>query len=215
MMVEVKEVVMPEKDAKPRERDAKPTEKDAKPPENGARLSENGVRPAVRKVLAVGEVAARSGLAVSAIHFYEAQGLIRSSRTAGNQRRYPREILRRVSVIKVAQRIGIPLSIIREALLTLPRGRTPTEADWKKLSSAWKATLDERIDKLVRLRGSLNECIGCGCLSLKVCPLRNPSDILGDDGCGPRLLDAAAGDPAAGDLTARNLTARDLAVGDP
>jgi MerR family redox-sensitive transcriptional activator SoxR len=168
-MVEVKEIVMPEKAA----------------------------RPAVRKVLSVGEVAARSGLAVSAIHFYEGQGLIRSSRTAGNQRRYPREVLRRVAVIKVAQRIGIPLSIIREALLTLPRGRTPTAADWKKLSSAWKATLDERIDKLVRLRGSLSECIGCGCLSLEVCPLRNPSDILGDAGPGPRLLDPAGGDAAA------------------
>jgi MerR family transcriptional regulator, redox-sensitive transcriptional activator SoxR len=164
--------------------------------------------PLVRKVLSVGEVAARSGLAVSAIHFYEAQGLIRSSRTAGNQRRYPREILRRVAVIKVAQRIGIPLSIIREALLTLPRGRTPTGADWKKLSSAWKATLDERIDKLVRLRGSLNECIGCGCLSLKVCPLRNPADVLGDEGPGPRLLDPAGGAPVAGGPVGGSLSAR-------
>jgi MerR family redox-sensitive transcriptional activator SoxR len=166
-------------------------------------MTEKTAQPLVRKVLSVGEVAARSGLAVSAIHFYEAQGLIRSSRTAGNQRRYPREILRRVAVIKVAQRIGIPLSIIREALLTLPRGRTPTAADWKKLSSAWKATLDERIDKLVRLRGSLNECIGCGCLSLKVCPLRNPADVLGDEGPGPRLLDPAGGVPVGGSLSAR------------
>jgi MerR family redox-sensitive transcriptional activator SoxR len=166
-------------------------------------MAEKTTQPLVRKVLSVGEVAARSGLAVSAIHFYEAQSLIRSSRSAGNQRRYPREILRRVAVIKVAQRIGIPLSIIREALLTLPRGRTPTAADWKKLSSAWKATLDERIDKLVRLRGSLNECIGCGCLSLKVCPLRNPADVLGDEGPGPRLLDPAAGAPVGGSLSAR------------
>jgi MerR family redox-sensitive transcriptional activator SoxR len=166
-------------------------------------MPEKAAQPAVRKVLSVGEVAARSGLAVSAVHFYEAQGLIRSSRTAGNQRRYPREILRRVAVIKVAQRIGIPLSIIREALLTLPRGRTPTAADWKRLSSVWKATLDERIDKLVRLRGSLNECIGCGCLSLKVCPLRNPADVLGEEGPGPRLLDPAAGAPVGGSLSAR------------
>jgi MerR family redox-sensitive transcriptional activator SoxR len=166
-------------------------------------MPEKAAQPVVRKVLSVGEVAARSGLAVSAVHFYEAQGLIRSSRTAGNQRRYPREILRRVAVIKVAQRIGIPLSIIREALLTLPRGRTPTAADWKRLSSVWKATLDERIDKLVRLRGSLNECIGCGCLSLKVCPLRNPADVLGEEGPGPRLLDPAAGAPVGASLSAR------------
>jgi MerR family transcriptional regulator, redox-sensitive transcriptional activator SoxR len=138
--------------------------------------------------LTVGQVAKRSGLAVSAIHFYEKQGLILSSRTGGNQRRYPREVLRRVAVIKVAQRIGIPLLVIREALWTLPRGRTPTAADWRKLSGAWKSVLDERIDKLVRLRGSLNECIGCGCLSLKVCPLRNPCDALGEEGPGPRLL---------------------------
>jgi MerR family transcriptional regulator, redox-sensitive transcriptional activator SoxR len=139
--------------------------------------------------LSVGEVARRSGLAVSAIHFYEAQGLIRSSRTAGNQRRYAREILRRVAVIKVAQRLGIPLSTIREALRALPKGRTPTASDWKALSGSWKALLDERIDKLTRLRGSLNECIGCGCLSLNVCPLRNPADALGAEGPGPRLLD--------------------------
>jgi MerR family redox-sensitive transcriptional activator SoxR len=152
-------------------------------------MAEKPAQPVVRKVLSVGEVAARSGLAVSAIHFYEAQGLIRSSRTAGNQRRYAREVLRRVAVIKVAQRLGIPLSIIRDALDTLPRGRAPTATDWKKLSSAWRTVLDEKIDKLVRLRGSLSECIGCGCLSLKVCPLRNPADALGDEGPGPRLLD--------------------------
>jgi len=139
--------------------------------------------------LSVGEVAKRSGIAVSAIHFYEKQGLIQSSRTGGNQRRYARAVLRRVAVIKVAQRIGIPLSIIRDALRTLPRGRTPTAADWRSLSSAWRSVLDERIDKLVRLRGSLNECIGCGCLSLKMCPLRNPRDALGEEGCGPRLLE--------------------------
>ena len=144
--------------------------------------------PSVRAVLSVGEVAKRSGLAVSAIHFYEAQGFIKSTRTAGNQRRYPREVLRRVAVIKVAQRIGIPLSVIREALLTLPRGRTPTAKDWRNLSKRWKEVLDERIDRLVQLRDSLNECIGCGCLSLKVCPLRNPADTLANEGPGPRLL---------------------------
>jgi MerR family redox-sensitive transcriptional activator SoxR len=138
--------------------------------------------------LAVGEVARRSGLAVSAIHFYEAQGLIRSTRTAGNQRRYARAVLRRVAVIKVAQRIGIPLGVIREALRRLPKERTPTAADWRRLSAAWRTALDERIAKLVKLRGSLDECIGCGCLSLRVCPLRNPGDSLGEEGPGARLL---------------------------
>jgi MerR family transcriptional regulator, redox-sensitive transcriptional activator SoxR len=143
----------------------------------------------IRKELTVGEVAARSGVAVSAIHFYEAKGLIRSRRNPGNQRRYPREILRRVAVIKVAQRIGMPLVTIREALATLPRGRTPTAADWKRLSALWKRGLDDRIERLTRLRDSLTGCIGCGCLSLKVCPLRNPKDRLGGEGPGPRLLD--------------------------
>jgi MerR family redox-sensitive transcriptional activator SoxR len=151
-------------------------------------MGEAATLPPVRAVLSVGEVAARSGLAVSAIHFYEAQGFIRSARTAGNQRRYPREVLRRVAVIKVAQRIGIPLPVIREALLTLPKGRTPTAKDWRRLSLRWRTVLDERIDRLVQLRDSLNGCIGCGCLSLKVCPLRNPADTLAIDGPGPRLL---------------------------
>jgi MerR family transcriptional regulator, redox-sensitive transcriptional activator SoxR len=143
----------------------------------------------IRKELSVGEVAARSGVAVSAIHFYEAKGLIRSRRNQGNQRRYPREVLRLVAVIKVAQRIGIPLAMIREALATLPHGRTPTAADWRKLSANWKRGLDERIEKMMQLRDSLTGCIGCGCLSLKVCPLRNPRDRLGDEGPGPRLLE--------------------------
>ena len=99
-----------------------------------------------------------------------------------------RAVLRRVAVIKAAQRIGIPLAAIREALAALPRGRTPTAGDWKKLSSVWRELLDERIEQLTRLRGSLSECIGCGCLSLKACPLRNPGDQLSEEGCGPRLL---------------------------
>ncbi len=143
----------------------------------------------IRKELSVGEVAARSGVAVSAIHFYEAKGLIRSRRNQGNQRRYAREVLRLVAVIKVAQRIGIPLAMIRDALATLPHGRTPTAADWRKLSANWKRGLDERIEKLMQLRDSLTGCIGCGCLSLKVCPLRNPRDRLGEEGPGPRLLE--------------------------
>ncbi len=143
----------------------------------------------IRKELSVGEVAARSGVAVSAIHFYEAKGLIRSRRNRGNQRRYPRGILRLVAVIKVAQRIGMPLATIRDALATLPRGRTPTAADWRRLSAVWRTGLDERIERMIRLRDSLTGCIGCGCLSLKVCPLRNPLDRLSEEGPGPRLLD--------------------------
>jgi MerR family redox-sensitive transcriptional activator SoxR len=140
--------------------------------------------------LTVGEVAARSGVAVSAIHFYETKGLITSWRSHGNQRRYPREVLRRVAIVKVAQRLGLPLTSIKSALNTLPRGRTPTPQDWRKLSECWHLELDERIAKLTRLRNQLTSCIGCGCLSMKDCPLRNPSDELGEQGPGPRLIEA-------------------------
>ena len=139
--------------------------------------------------LSVGDVARRSGLAVSALHFYEAEGLIRSHRTQGNQRRYAREVLRRVAIIKVAQRAGIPLKTIREAFKALPQERTPTVADWALLSSGWKQELERRIDRLTRLRDQLNGCIGCGCLSVRDCPLHNPFDRLGEEGPGPRLLD--------------------------
>lgn len=139
--------------------------------------------------LGVGEVAARSGVAVSALHFYEKKGLIHSLRTAGNQRRYRRDVLRRIAVIKVAQRAGIPLAEIRQALDALPDGRTPTVADWARLSRRWRNDLDARIARLTRLRDSLEGCIGCGCLSLRACPLRNPGDVLAEEGPGPRLLD--------------------------
>ena len=139
--------------------------------------------------LTVGEVAARSGVAVSTLHFYESKGLIHSSRNLGNQRRYHREVLRRVAVIRVAQRTGIPLEAIGKALSALPNGRTPTPGDWQKLSQEWKADITDRIDRLTRLRDQLDGCIGCGCLSLGVCPLRNPWDRLSEQGPGPRLLD--------------------------
>jgi MerR family redox-sensitive transcriptional activator SoxR len=139
--------------------------------------------------LTVGEVAARSGVAVSTLHFYESEGLIRSWRNQGNQRRYPREVLRRVAVIRVAQRTGISLASIRDALGALPNGRTPTAEDWTELSARWRAELNDRIDRLIRLRDQLDGCIGCGCLSLDVCPLRNPWDKLSEEGPGPRLLD--------------------------
>ncbi|CAN5484761.1 redox-sensitive transcriptional activator SoxR [soil metagenome] len=138
-------------------------------------------------VLSVGEVAMRSGIAVSALHFYESKGLIQSVRSDGNQRRYPRSVLRRVAVIKVAQRMGVPLASIAQALQALPAARTPTAADWRRLSREWKQELDARIQALTQLRDQLDGCIGCGCLSLKACPLRNARDALASEGPGPHF----------------------------
>ena len=146
-------------------------------------------RPEFRRAMTVGEVAARAGVAVSTLHFYESEGLITSWRNSGNQRRYAREVLRRVAVIKVAQRTGIPLKEIRDALATLPDKRTPTSEDWKRLSARWRAQLSDRIDRLTRLRDQMDGCIGCGCLSIESCPLRNPWDRLGAEGSGARLLE--------------------------
>ena len=143
---------------------------------------------AIQQVLTVGEVARRSGLPVSTLHFYEAEGLIQSWRSAGNQRRYARDVLRRVAVIRVAQRAGIPLATVREALSTLPLSRTPTVEDWERLSTAWREELDARIRRLSELRDQLSDCIGCGCLSIERCRLRNWGDALGKDGPGARLL---------------------------
>lgn len=149
-----------------------------------------GIDPGQRDVLlSVGQVAERSGVAVSTLHFYESKGLIHSRRNAGNQRRYPREVLRRVSLIKVAQRLGIPLASIGRALATLPQGHTPTAADWQRLSVQWKSELDARIEQLANLRDQLTGCIGCGCLSMHDCPLRNPRDALAAEGAGARLLE--------------------------
>jgi MerR family redox-sensitive transcriptional activator SoxR len=142
-----------------------------------------------KRPLSAGQVAARSGVAVSTIHFYETKGLIRGWRSSGNQRRYGRDVLRRVAVIKVAQRLGLPLASIREAMDSLPGGRTPTAADWKRLSAQWRADLQRRIRILQRLSRELDGCIGCGCLSLKICRLRNSADRLSQQGSGPRLLD--------------------------
>ncbi|MDQ2149703.1 redox-sensitive transcriptional activator SoxR [Alcaligenaceae bacterium C4P045] len=137
--------------------------------------------------MTVGEVASRSGVAVSTLHFYESRGLISSTRNAGNQRRYPRAILRRVAVIKVAQRMGMPLGAIAEALSALPDRRTPTAADWRRLSAAWRNDLNQRIEMLTRMRDQLDGCIGCGCLSMDACPLRNPGDTLSVEGPGPHF----------------------------
>ncbi|MET9379394.1 redox-sensitive transcriptional activator SoxR [Streptomyces sp. NPDC003035] len=138
--------------------------------------------------LTVGQLSARSGAAVSALHFYEAKGLISSRRTSGNQRRYGRDILRRVAFIRAAQRVGIPLATVREALAELPEERTPTNEDWARLSAAWRTELDERIKQLGRLRDHLTDCIGCGCLSLQNCVLSNPDDVFGERMTGSRLL---------------------------
>ena len=151
---------------------------------------------AVDRPLSAGQVAARSGVAVSTIHFYESKGLIKGWRSAGNQRRYGREVLRRVAIVKVAQRLGLPLATIRKAMDSLPGSRTPTASDWKRLSAEWRADLERRIATLQKLSRELGGCIGCGCLSLKICRLRNSSDHLSEDGAGPRLLEPADHDPA-------------------
>ena len=138
--------------------------------------------------LSVGAVARRSGVAVSTLHFYEARGLIRSHRTAGNQRRYSRDVLRRVAVIRVAQDLGLTLSRIAEALASLPPDAAPGPADWARLSEQWRSELDARIATLQRLRDGLTNCIGCGCLTTGQCPMRNGGDRLGRQGSGPRIL---------------------------
>ncbi|WP_370330877.1 redox-sensitive transcriptional activator SoxR [Mycolicibacterium hippocampi] len=134
--------------------------------------------------LTPGDMAVRSGVAVSALHFYEREGLIASRRTSGNQRRYSRDTLRRVAFIRMSQRLGIPLARIRDALSTLPTDRVPTSKDWARLSAGWREDLDQRIVHLQRLRDNLTGCIGCGCLSLKVCALANPGDSLAEHGPG-------------------------------
>nr|WP_130617862.1 redox-sensitive transcriptional activator SoxR [Dyella amyloliquefaciens] len=140
------------------------------------------------QVLTVGELARRSGVAVSTLHFYEAKGLIRSERSVGNQRRYARAALRRVSFIRVAQRVGISLADIAAALASLPATAAPGREDWARLSAAWRSELDERIAQLKKLRDTLDDCIGCGCLSIDRCRLRNPGDKLAEEGAGPRRL---------------------------
>lgn len=139
-------------------------------------------------LLTIGELSARSGVAPSALRFYEERGLIHSVRTSGNQRRYERSELRRVSFIRIAQQVGVSLERIRDALAELPERRTPTKADWTRLSARWRADLDSRIALLERLRDTLDGCIGCGCLSLQACKLYNPGDELSAQGPGPRKL---------------------------
>ncbi len=139
--------------------------------------------------LTPGEVATRSGVAISALHFYERNGLITSERTSGGQRRYSRDVLRRLAFIRVSQRVGIPLADIARALATLPEGRTPTRRDWSRLSRTWRGELEARIAQLEALRDTLDECIGCGCLSLRSCALANPADELAERGPGAVRLE--------------------------
>ena len=142
----------------------------------------------MREDLSIGEVAARSGIATSALRFYEAQGLITSSRTGGNQRRYERPVLRRIALIQAGRAAGIPLSRIGAALDTLPADRTPTRRDWERLSSAWRHDLERRIAALESVRDRLTTCIGCGCLSLDACGLLNPDDEASEFGPGAHYL---------------------------
>lgn len=139
--------------------------------------------------LSVGQIAKRSGVAISTLHFYENKGLIKSERNAGNQRRFQRHILRRLAVIRIAQRLGFTLLEIRENLATLPENGPPTSADWQRLSSRWQKDLENRIEQMNALKDKLTVCIGCGCLSVEDCPLRNPDDEASKAGPGARAFD--------------------------
>ena len=140
------------------------------------------------ELLTIGEMSARTGVAVSALRYYEDLGLIASVRTAGNQRRFARHMLRRVSLIAVAKNLGIPLTDVQEAFAAVPLDRTPSHQDWQRASRAWKRQLEERRRRLERLEHELTGCIGCGCLSMKACALLNPGDALAALGAGPRRL---------------------------
>lgn len=136
----------------------------------------------------IGEVAHRAGVAPSALRFYEKEGLVTAQRSSGGQRRYARSVLRRLAFIRAAQNVGLSLEEVREALASLPDGRTPTSADWARLSRTWRARLDDQIAGLVALRDGLTSCIGCGCLSLRRCQLSNPDDRAASSGAGARYL---------------------------
>ncbi len=138
--------------------------------------------------LTIGELSARSGVAASALRFYEEVGLLSAERTSGNQRRYPRHMLRRVAFIRAAQRVGLSLDEIAAALSQLPASRTPTKSDWERVSRSWTTRIDKQIDDLNRLKEKLAGCIGCGCLSLRTCVMTNPDDQQAELGPGPAWL---------------------------
>ena len=159
--------------------------------------------------LTVGQLASRSGVAVSALRFYESEGLLSAGRTSGNQRRYPRDALRLVAFIRASQRVGIPLRSIKQALDGLPGNRAPTRQDWARLSAVWRSDLDDRIAQLESLRDRLSDCIGCGCLSIDRCALANPGDMLGEEGperasCWVERLRSAAESGRTGAMAARS-----------
>ena len=140
------------------------------------------------ELLSVGEMSRRTGVAVSALHYYEEFGLIASGRTAGNQRRYPRHMLRRVALVSVAKRLGIPLQDVKEAFADVSMSRTPSHEEWQRASRRWKQMLEQRRRGIEQLEKELTGCIGCGCLSMKACSLLNPDDELGDSGTGARRI---------------------------
>ena len=139
-------------------------------------------------MLTIGDVAERSGLAASAVRFYERQGLVHSERTSGGQRRFRRDVLRRIAFIRIAQRVGLTLEEIVTALAVLPVDHAPGRQDWKRLTSGWQDRIEQRIALLEALRGGLSDCIGCGCLSLRTCALANPDDVAATMGTGPQYL---------------------------
>lgn len=144
--------------------------------------------PKLPDLVSIGELAMRSGVATSALRYYESRGLIAASRNAGNHRRYPRAALRRIAFIRAAQSVGLTLQEIRDALARLPSDRTPTRADWERLARPWRRSVDERIAELEGLRDDLTGCIGCGCLSLRRCRLFNRDDQAAANGAGARYL---------------------------
>jgi MerR family redox-sensitive transcriptional activator SoxR len=147
----------------------------------------------MQQLLGIGEVAARSGVSVPAVRYYETRGLLTSARDGGNRRRYPRSVLRRLAFVSAAQRVGLSLEEIAASLAELPEGRTPTRSDWTRLSRSWRARVDARIAELERLREDLDGCIGCGCLSLRRCALYNPGDVARAEGPGSRWVRQARG----------------------
>jgi MerR family redox-sensitive transcriptional activator SoxR len=150
------------------------------------------------ETMAIGEVARRSGAPVSALRYYESLGLISSTRTSGGQRRFARDVLRRVAVIQAGQRVGLSLSQIQAAFVGLPAHKAPTRRDWEGVSRAWRSAIDSRISEMTRIRDDLDGCIGCGCLSLRRCPLYNPGDAAAAEGPGARILRPAASTAISG-----------------
>jgi MerR family redox-sensitive transcriptional activator SoxR len=140
------------------------------------------------ELISIGQLSDRTGVAPSALRYYESEGLLHTTRSSGGQRRYHRDAIRRVSFVRVAQQVGLSLDEIRTALSTLPDNRTPNKRDWERLSNSWRPRLDEQIATLERLRDRLHLCIGCGCLSLKLCHLVNPDDVAAEGGPGPQYV---------------------------